>query len=124
MPCCAAARRLYLPVPSLSIFATTVLATTVFAMIMISCASKNRGRPFGKTPEGEPVDLYTLTGGKGMEATISTYGGVIVSLTTPDRTGKPGDVVLGFDTFDGYLKPPPYFGAIIGRYGNRIGHAK
>jgi aldose 1-epimerase len=81
-------------------------------------------RQFGKTPAGETVDLYTLKNAKGMEADISTYGGVIVALKVPDRSGKMGDVVLGFDDFKGYLLPPPYFGALIGRYGNRIGHAK
>ena len=80
--------------------------------------------PFGKTPEGEAVDLYLLKNAKGMEAAISTYGGVVVSLKVPDRAGKMGDVVLGFDDFKGYLLPPPYFGALIGRYGNRIGHGK
>ena len=58
-----------------------------------------------------------------MEADISTYGGVLVSLKVPDRTGALGDIVLGFDDFQGYLLPPPYFGAIVGRYGNRIAHA-
>ena len=81
-------------------------------------------REFGKTPSGETVELYTLKNSKGMEADISTYGGVVVSLKVPDRTGKLGDIVLGFDDFQGYLLPPPYFGAIIGRYGNRIGHAR
>src|SRR5262249_48300356 len=52
------------------------------------------------------------------------YGGIVVSLKVPDRGGKPGDVVLGYDALDGYLKATPYFGAIIGRYGNRIGVAK
>ena len=79
---------------------------------------------FGKTPSGETVDLYTLKNAKGMEANISTYGGVLVSLKVPDRAGTLGDVVLGFDDFNGYLLPPPYFGAIVGRYGNRIGHAQ
>lgn len=81
-------------------------------------------REFGKTPSGETVELYTLKNAKGMEADISTYGGVIVSLKVPDRAGALGDVVLGFDDFQGYLLPPPYFGALIGRYGNRIGHAR
>ncbi len=92
-------------------------------MLTISCASKNNPRLFGAA-SGEGFYLYTLTNGKGMEAGISTYGGVVVAIKVPDRTGKPGDGVLGFDEFEGYLKPPPYFGAIIGRYGNRIAHAK
>jgi len=79
---------------------------------------------FGKLPNGTPIELYTLTGAKGMQAGIMTYGGVVVSLTAPDRTGRFADVVLGMDDLAGYLTPPPYFGAIIGRYGNRIGHAQ
>jgi aldose 1-epimerase len=93
----------------------------VSGVALIAFASS---KPWGKTPAGETVDLYTLRNAKGMEAHISTYGGVIVSLSVPDRTGKLGDVVLGFDDFKGYLLPPPYFGALIGRYGNRIGHAQ
>jgi aldose 1-epimerase len=76
--------------------------------------------PFGKTKDGQAVDLYTLANGKGMEATIANYGGTVMSLKTPDRKGKFTDVVLGFDNFDGYLGNEPYFGALIGRYGNRI----
>jgi aldose 1-epimerase len=66
------------------------------------------------------VDLYTLTNAAGMEVRAITYGGIILSLRVPDRNGALGDVVLGYDTLDGYLKASPYFGAIIGRYGNRI----
>ncbi|MCJ7728577.1 MAG: galactose mutarotase [Sedimentisphaerales bacterium] len=80
--------------------------------------------PFGKTADGQAVDIVTLTNGKCLTAKITTYGGIIVSVEAPDREGKPGDIVLGFDTLDGYLKSHPYFGAIIGRYGNRIGGAK
>jgi len=78
--------------------------------------------PFGKTPDGVPVEIYTLRNGKGMEARIMTYGGIVVSLKVPDRTGKISDVVLGYDNLDGYLanKGNTYFGALIGRYGNRI----
>ena len=77
--------------------------------------------PFGKTTEGQNVDIYTLRNTHGMEARITNYGGIVVSLTAPDRDHKFADVVLGYNDFDSYLKPPfPYFGAIIGRYGNRI----
>jgi len=76
---------------------------------------------FGQTSEGRDVSLVTMTNPKGVEATITTYGGIITSLKVPDRDGKLGDVVLGFDNLGGYLKGHPYFGAIIGRYGNRIG---
>ena len=75
---------------------------------------------FGKTAEGESVDLYTLRNTKGVEAKITNYGGILVSLKVPDRNGKFDDVVLGFNDLDTYLKGHPYFGALIGRYGNRI----
>jgi aldose 1-epimerase len=94
------------------------------ALIMVSCTPQNKeikSQPFGKTRAGEPVELFTLTNSKGMQADITTFGGIVVSLKVPDRSGKSADVVLGFDTLDGYLtNPPPYFGALIGRYGNRI----
>jgi aldose 1-epimerase len=76
---------------------------------------------FGMTASGEPVELYTLTNVHGLEAQIMTYGGTVISLKVPDRHGKLGDIVLGYDSLDGYLKNSPYFGSIIGRYGNRIG---
>ena len=79
---------------------------------------------FGKTADGKPVDIYTLTNTKGMEARIMTYGGIIVSLKTPDRNGKFADVELGFDSLDPYLKGHPFFGALVGRYGNRIAKGK
>ncbi len=75
---------------------------------------------FGKTTNGTPVDIYTLTNANGIELRAMTYGGIITSLKVPDRSGHVGDIVLGFDTIDSYLKDPPYFGALIGRYGNRI----
>jgi len=84
-------------------------------------------QPFGKTPDGTPVDIYTLKSGE-LEARIITYGGIIQSLKVPGKNGKLADVVLGFDSIDGYAggpKPnPPFFGAIIGRYGNRIAAGK
>jgi aldose 1-epimerase len=79
---------------------------------------------FGKTPEGIPVELYTLRNARGMEATIMTYGGIVTSLKVPDKNGKFDDVVLGYDNLDGYLTTSPYFGALIGRYGNRIARGK
>ncbi|HKU74059.1 MAG TPA: aldose epimerase family protein, partial [Pyrinomonadaceae bacterium] len=75
---------------------------------------------FGKTDAGENVDIYTLRNAHGVEARITNYGGIVVSLKVPDRNGKFDDVVLGFNDLDNYLKPGPYFGALIGRYGNRI----
>lgn len=79
---------------------------------------------FGKTEDGIPVELYTLTNANGLEAKITNYGGIVVSLLVPDRDGKPGDVVLGYGTLEEYIKNNPYFGALVGRYGNRIAHGK
>ena len=80
---------------------------------------------FGKTPEGVAVQIYTLTNSNGLEARIMNYGGIVVSLKAPDRKGAMEDVVLGFDTLAAYVNSPsPYFGALVGRYGNRIGHAR
>jgi aldose 1-epimerase len=75
---------------------------------------------FGKTPDGESVDLYTLTNTNGLKTQIMTYGGIVTTLHVPDRDGNLGDVVLGYDTLDEYIKDNPYFGALIGRCGNRL----
>jgi aldose 1-epimerase len=76
--------------------------------------------PFGTAPGGEAVELITLTNAHGVELRAMTYGAIIVSLKVPDRTGTLGDVVLGYDSLAGYVKSSPYFGAVVGRYGNRI----
>ena len=76
--------------------------------------------PFGRTPEGTPVDIYTLRNANGIEARICNYGGIVQSLTVPDRNGNTGDVVLGYDDLDGYVRKNPHFGCFVGRYGNRI----
>jgi len=76
--------------------------------------------PFGRTTDGTPVDAYTITNRNGTSLRAITYGGIITSLRTRDRAGTLDDVVLGFDDLDGYLKEHPYFGAIVGRYANRI----
>jgi aldose 1-epimerase len=76
--------------------------------------------PFGTLPTGEQVQAFTMTNARGLEMRVLDYGGIIVSLRTPDRTGKLGDIVLGFDDLQGYVKSSPYFGAIAGRYANRI----
>src|SRR5438067_11059662 len=80
-----------------------------------------RQQPFGKTREGVPVSIYTLRNANGCEARITNYGGIVVSLTVPDRNGRLGDVALGNDTLATYIaNNGPYFGALIGRYSNRI----
>jgi aldose 1-epimerase len=80
--------------------------------------------PYGRTPEGASVDVYTLTNANGLEVRAITYGAYVVSLKVPDRQGRLDDVVLGFDTLDGYLKSGSHMGSVVGRYGNRIANAK
>ena len=75
---------------------------------------------FGRSGDGAAVDLYSLSNENGMIVRITNYGGIITSVIVPDANGKFGDIVLGYDRLDGYLDKTPYFGAIVGRYGNRI----
>ena len=111
-------------------------AATITAMVMLSVAtiamlcskaeakSKMQKQSFGKTADGQQIDLYTLTNEHGMEASILNYGATLVSLKVPDRDGKLGDVVLGYDKLGDYEKGASYFGGTIGRYANRIAHGK
>jgi len=75
---------------------------------------------FGTTPDGAQVDKYTLSNARGVTVTVLTYGGIVQSIEVPDKNGKLGDITLGFDRLDDYIKGGYYFGAIIGRYANRI----
>jgi aldose 1-epimerase len=87
--------------------------------------AKNMNRKsFGQSKDGEPVDIFILRNSNGMEAGILTYGGIVQSLRIPSASGGPVDVVLGFDDLDSYMNDSPYFGALVGRYGNRIGNAQ
>jgi aldose 1-epimerase len=79
---------------------------------------------FGTMADGKTVDLYTLTNTHGIEVRVMTYGGIIVSVKTPDISGHFADITLGFDSLTTYLTKNPFFGALVGRYGNRIGGAK
>jgi len=79
---------------------------------------------FGKTPDGKIAQLYTLVNRNGARMRLTNYGGIVVSLEMPDRNGKLEDVVLGFDDLAGYIKDSPYFGCLVGRYGNRIAKGK
>lgn len=79
---------------------------------------------FGVALDGTPVALYTLRNQRGMQVRITNYGGIVASLTAPDRHGHYEDVVLGYETLDAYLKRTPYFGALVGRYANRIAHGQ
>jgi aldose 1-epimerase len=108
-----------------------ILSAGVGALLIAGCASKccckmkstSTSVPFGSA-DGKPVMLYTLKNAQGSEAKIMNYGGIVQSLKVADRTGKLDDVVLGYDNVDGYIKVTPYFGCLVGRYGNRIGGAK
>jgi aldose 1-epimerase len=77
--------------------------------------------PFGQLPDGTAVEAFTFTNASGMSVTAITYGGIITSLKVPDKAGQLADVVLGYDSLQGYLDKSPFFGCIVGRYGNRIG---
>ena len=79
---------------------------------------------FGKLPDGTEIELYTLTNSKGAIAKVITYGATLTELWVPDRSGKNADVVLGFDNLTAYLGDHPFFGATVGRYGNRIAKGK
>ena len=81
-------------------------------------------QPFGKATDGTPVEVYTLTNRNGVEVRAMTFGAIITSIRVPDRKGAIADVVLGFDRLEGYLGDHPYFGAVVGRYGNRIANAR
>jgi aldose 1-epimerase len=106
----------------------TTLSSLALLLVSMMAEAKTTvtSQPFGKMPDGTPVEIYILKDGA-FEARIATYGGVIVSLKSPDRDGKVADVVLGFDDLDGYVSnfngsSNAFFGAIIGRYANRIAH--
>src|SRR3984885_14231828 len=105
-----------------------VVGAVVFAAVSIIAEAKTKvtSQPFGKLPDGTPVEIYTLSDGA-FEARNACYGGGVGSLRAPDRHGKTADVVLGFDDLDGYVanfngSADAYFGALIGRYANRIAH--
>ncbi len=110
-------------------------AFTLFTSILLGgCAGENNQKTmdkpsiskaaFGQLPDGRTADIYTLTNSNGMSARITNYGGIITHLFVPDKDGKFEDVVLGFDSLQHYLNGHPFFGALVGRYGNRIANGK
>jgi len=108
----------------------TIALLFITSLVIIGCKS-NRATitkgiskiVWGET-EGKQVDLYTLTNKNGVEIKISNYGGTMTSWIVPDKNGNRSNILLGFDSLSGYLAKPPYFGALIGRYGNRIAKGK
>jgi aldose 1-epimerase len=109
---------------TVTIFTGALLMTTLAPTGASQQHGSTAKKPFGKSPDGQPVDLFVLTNKGGAEVSITNYGGAVVSVKVPDRNGKLADVVLGYDTLDGYVNDKAYFGATVGRYGNRIAHAQ
>jgi aldose 1-epimerase len=103
---------------------------TLLALVFLAAIQPLQGdaisdrKPFGKTPRGEPVTLYTLTNKNGMSVSLMDYGATVVKLIVPDRNGKLDDVALGFDRLAPYFHQTAYFGAIVGRYANRIANGR
>jgi len=115
------------PISNMAMWAAGGFALAL-AILNLGCAAANKStnmtrideQPWGQTQDGTPVKLFTLSNSKGMVAKITTYGAIITEIRVPDRNGKSGNVVLGFDKLDQYLKGHPFFGAVAGRVGNRI----
>jgi len=110
-------RKTFIPAIGLTLLAAALQANAAAGL------SAEHGT-FGKMPDGTTVEKYTLRNSLGMQATVITYGGTLQSLLVPDKNGKAEDVVLGFDDLDGYLKGTSFFGATIGRFGNRLADGK
>jgi len=111
-----------LSVPMVAFLLVSLL--TVNAWSAQGKKSTMQKQAFGKTDDGQQMDLYTLTNAKGMEVAITNFGGTIVSIKVPDKNGNIADVLLGYDDVSGYQGGKAYFGATIGRYGNRIAKGK
>ena len=109
-------------------FHTLVKATLAAALLGGLAAgnmeAKMAGKPFGKSPEGKTIDLFTLRNDKGMEVSVIDWGATIVSIKVPDAAGHFDDVVLGYDNAEDYVKGTAFFGAVAGRYANRIGKSR
>ena len=100
---------------------TNIIWISLSTILLSNCSTvKVSKTPFGSTSNGTAVDLFTLENPNGMQAKITNYGGILTQLHVPDKNGKLGDVVLGYDKLSSYIKASPYFGCITGRYANRI----
>ena len=116
-------------------FMSLILAAGAFGSLMVSCnnSSENEKKSASKPGitrtdwgehDGKKVYLFTLVNNNGDTVTITNYGGAVTSFITPDKNGNTSSIIVGFDSLQPYLQQPPYFGALIGRYGNRLGNAK
>ena len=108
----------------LAAFADTPISAAKGALLAMPAAPSTQKSDFGALSDGTSVELYTLTNSHGLTARIATYGATLTSLNVPDKKGNMGDVVLGFDTLDGYVAGTAYFGATIGRVANRVAKGK
>ncbi len=114
------------------IFKSTLIASLSLLLLATSCTKKEAMQQpgtivkseFGTMPDSTKVNLYTLVNHSGITMKVTNYGGIITSLMVPDKNGKTADIVLGFDSLSSYIAKTPYFGALIGRYGNRIAKGK
>lgn len=109
----------------------SIIIILAIALVMTACKQQYAAKAqniaraeFGKLPDGRLVDLYTLTNKNGLIIKVTNYGGTVTALSVPDKNGTLTDIVLGFDDLNEYLKATAYFGAIVGRYGNRIAKGK
>ena len=102
----------------------SLIALSLSAQQPQSAAAEVTAAPFGWTPDGKAVEVYTLTNGRGMQVRAITYGAIIQAIRVPDRSGHVADVALGHDSLQGYLAASPYFGAVVGRYANRIARGR
>lgn len=107
--------------------------TSLLALALLSCSDGSKAsaasgsveiESFGQLPDGTDVKIFTLTNKDGMVAKVTEYGAILVSLEVPDKDGTVSDVTHGYDTLDGWLTNTSYFGATVGRYGNRIANGK
>ena len=117
-----AAERFSMSGAVMNLLRVLVTLALLFSFVMTAVAVDKKS--FGKTKDGHEVLLYTLKNKNGMEVVITNFGGDVISIKAPDRDGKFADVALGFDSLSNYEKQGPYFGAIIGRYGNRLANGK
>lgn len=110
---------------------TPLLRSLAMAGLLLAAAATSSAgvasitmTPFGRIKDGREATLYSLVNAAGMRADITDYGAIIVRLFTPDRAGRLDDIVLGYNSAEDYVKASPYFGAVVGRYGNRIARGK
>jgi aldose 1-epimerase len=108
----------------ISISVALILCLATSSAVRAVPSAQFEKQSFGTTTNGVAVDIYTLTNTNGAKVKIITYGARVVSIEVPDRTGKQGDVTLGYDSLPAYEKDSSYLGAIVGRYGNRIAKGK